>query len=142
MNSWAWIRFALVIAGFVGSLFMPPEPAAVPSLQWGTLAVVIVLMPVSLLFVVWLQFINPRSAAVWRYPRWGINPFMFSEPLQFFHLAAFVCLAQGLGFLIKLGMTRTPVFPEALIGLIMGVGMLLGLRLCTVVFRRKMAHGT
>jgi hypothetical protein len=120
---------------------MPPEPAAVPPVEWDALPVVLVLIPFSLLFVIWLQYINPRSAPVWRYPEWKINPFKLSEPLQFFHLGAFVCLAQGIGFLVKLAITRTPVFPEALIGVIMGAGTLLGVRLCTLVFRKKMGHG-
>lgn len=141
MSFWLWVRLGLVSAAFLGGLLMTPEPAAVPPIEWAVLPIVLILVPFGLLFVVGVQYANPRSAPVWRYPEWRVNPFKFSEPLQFFHLAAFIGLAQGVGTLIHLAITQTAIFPEALMALAIGVGMLLGVKLCAVAFRKKMGHG-
>jgi FtsH-binding integral membrane protein len=141
MNHWTWMRITLVVVSFISAFFMPLAPAASPPVEWSVLLVMLILIPFSLLFVIWLQFINPRSAPLWRYPEWNVNPFKFSEPLQFFHLGAFLLLAGGTGDLIKLAITRAPIFPEALVGPIVGAGVLLGIKLCTIVFRNKMSNG-
>jgi hypothetical protein len=141
MNFWAKVRLVLIAGSLVGAFFMPPEPTAVPPIHWDFLPLALVSFPFMLLFVIWVQYINPYSASVWRHPDWNVNPFNFSEPLQFFHMGAFIFIAQGVGFLIKLAITQTSIFPEALMGITLGISTLFGIKLCTLVFRKKMQRG-
>jgi hypothetical protein len=91
-----------------------------------------------ILFVVGLQAVNPWSASVWRRPSWCLNPFQAKEPLQFFHLGAFHFMAGGVVGLAA-ALFRGPAGVPLAVSLIaIGCGIWLGVRLCMVVFRRKM----
>jgi hypothetical protein len=50
---------------------------------------------IAMVFVVGLQAINSRSAAVWTKPDWRVNPFSLKQPLQFFHMTGFTALSPG-----------------------------------------------
>ena len=142
MNVWAWVRIMIVAAFILMGLLLPAQPAAKPPIQWQDLGIIFAFIPVGLLFVVGLQALNRRSAIVWRYPSWWVNPFNVSEPLQFFHLGGYSFLAYGMGVLLQLSISNRLFYPEAFIGLIIGAGALLGVHICTLVFRRKMKDST
>jgi len=93
-----------------------------------------------MVFVLGLQVFNPRSAKEWFHPSWQINPFNFHQPLQFFHLGAYVCLASGLVVVARLAISQIPFYVEALVPVAMAVGVLLGIRLVALVFRAKIEH--
>jgi hypothetical protein len=77
------------------SLFGDAAGRGEASIQWGPVLLFFLLLILALLFVVGIQFFNPRSASAWRHPSWKINPFLLSEPLQPFHLLGFIFLARG-----------------------------------------------
>ena len=137
MNVWSLIRVVLVLLASVMSFFVPLEPQSQPPITWLALAAIFVFCPLGLLFVLGIQVVNPWSAKVWRRPSWMLNPFNFREPLQFFHLGAYVCLAQGIVILGRAAFSSTPFYVEALLPLVMGLGILAGVRIATVVFRSK-----
>lgn len=137
MNVWGLLRVALVLFAAVASFFVPLEPQAQPPISWLALAAIFVFCPVGLLFVLGIQVVNPWSAKIWRRPSWMLNPFNFREPLQFFHLGAYVCLAQGIVTLARVAYSSTSFYVEALLPLVMGFGILAGVQIATVVFRSK-----
>lgn len=137
MSTWTWVRVVIVILSFAIALFPYPKTASVPSLDWEALLASLLVTPIGILFVIGIQRFNPRSAPVWRYPRWSINPFTMKEPLQFFHFAGYVCLAGGVGNVIQVAASRTQVADD-LFGITIGAGLLIGVKLSAVVFRSKM----
>lgn len=142
MKIWPTIRVFLILAALLQGLLMdgvapPPEDSPLP-----ILGVVFIFGVVGMLFVVGIQAFNPRSASVWRYPNWSINPFLLKEPIQFFHFGGYYFLALGVGALVRhLAISHT-IGPDSFFLLSLALGMLAGVRACTIVFRRKMSHGT
>jgi len=140
MNVWSFVRVGLVLFVAVASFFVPLQPQAEPPITWLALAAIFVFCPLGLLFVLGIQTINPWSAKVWRRPSWTLNPFNFREPLQFFHLGAYVCLTQGVVTLARVAYSTIPFYVEALLPLVMGLGILVGVQIATAVFRSKVQH--
>jgi hypothetical protein len=141
MNMWVSVRLALLLFSAISAFLVPLGPHAKPPIGWGSLLVIFLFCPIGLLAVLGFQVANPRSAVVWRRPSWSINPFNFREPLQFFHLAAYVCLIQGLVGLTRLTLSSTPFYVEVLVPLAMGAGAFIGLHGAMLLFRSKLAEG-
>jgi hypothetical protein len=139
MNTWLLVRLVLIAAAFLqGTLsneaLAPPEGVSVMLLM-----AIFAFGSVGMLFIVGIQRFNPRTAAVWRYPAWTVNPFLLREPLQFFHLGGFFVFAAGAGGALRgLVLGPLPGLP-ALFLPAWGVGMLCGVYACTFVYRSKMA---
>jgi hypothetical protein len=140
MHVWLIVRWVIIVASAVGAFFVPLGPQASPPMGLGALLAILAFCPVGLLLVLGLQVINPRSARLWLRPSWQLNPFNFRQPLQFFHLAAYVCLAQALVVLARLAGSQVSFYVEALVPVAMAIGILLGLQLVTLVFRAKIEH--
>jgi len=140
MSIWTSIRLALVLLAAAMAFFVPLGPEATPPIAWPHLIWMYLACPVLLLFVVGMQVRNPRSASVWRHPSWALNPFSLREPLQFFHFAGFVFIANGIGAIARLAFARAPLQVDAMLSLVMGLGVLTGVALCVVVFRSKMTR--
>lgn len=115
----------------------PPEDSPVP-----ILGVIFLFGIIGMLFVIGVQTINPRSATTWRAPSWNINPFLIKEPLQFFHFGGFYFLACGVGVLIRHALVSHNVAPNSFFLLALASGVLVGVWLCCLVFRRKMGYDT
>lgn len=147
MNNWVYLRLGIVALSFLQgvvwtpSLFGDAPGRGEGSIQWGPVLLFFLFPMVALLFIIGIQFFNPRSASAWRYPSWKINPFLLSEPLQPLHFLGFVFLATGLGALTRGLLTRS-LISDALAIASFGAGTVLGVYLCTLVFRRRMAHDT
>jgi hypothetical protein len=140
MRTWVIVRWAIIVASAVGALFTPLRPQALPPIDWGSLSAIFLFCIVGMVFVLGLQVFNPHSAKEWLRPSWQLNPFNFHQPLQFFHLGAYVCLASGLVVLARLAILQVPFYVEALVPVAMAVGVLLGIQLVTLVFRAKIEH--
>jgi len=140
MRTWVVVRWTIIATSAFGALFTPLRPQASPTIGWGSLLAIFLFCVVGLAFVLGLQVINPHSAKVWLRPSWQLNPFNFQQPLQFFHLGAYVCLASGLVVLARLAVSQVPFYVEALLPVVMAVGFLLGIRLVALVFRSKIEH--
>lgn len=140
---WPVIRAVLLLFMFALGLFTTIPGSFNPPIDWLTLGVITVFFPLGLVFVIGIQFFNPKSAPFWRYPSWQLNPFQFREPLQFFHFGGFTCFAYGVGEIVQFSLRNSAVLsPEALILFAMGCGLLVGVWLCTIVFRKKMSRHT
>lgn len=138
---WLWVRLAVVVLGGLPSVLIGASSGPVPegySLMAGLL--ILIFAPITVLLIVGLQAVSPFSARVWRRPSWCINPLLFTEPLQFFHLAVFYFLASGAGVLLGLPFSVLSGFPIAAVLISIGVGLWVGVRLCMTFFTWKMAN--
>jgi hypothetical protein len=138
MKTWLYVRFALVALSFLqGALLemsLPhPEDVSVRSLL-----LVLGFGILGMIFVIGVQCLNPRSAPMWRYPSWHINPFLLREPLQFFHLGSFVMFSVVAGSVLRAVGQGQPLQLSVLLPLVFGAGILVGVYVCTFVFRGKM----
>ena len=136
-KKWLWIRLAVV---GVGALSGPSSlwGMSESDIDWGTCLIVFSFCTLGMVFVIGIQAANPLSAPRWRKPRWTINPFLFKEPLQFFHLAAFHFLAAGLSACAAIPFIGWKAAPYAVFFLAMGGGAWAGVSLSMVLFRKKM----
>ncbi|MBR9813548.1 hypothetical protein GYB61_06795 [bacterium] len=137
MNLWVCVRLGIVLATAVTSFFVPLEAQAAPHIGWPSLSAISAFCCVAIVLVIGLQALNPLSAKVWRVPAWHRNPFNFRDPGQFFHLGAFVFLAQGVVMLVRFVFSSVAFYPELLLPLAIGGSVLIGLSLVSVVFRFK-----
>ncbi|HUO44928.1 MAG TPA: hypothetical protein VMT94_08495 [Burkholderiales bacterium] len=142
MNKWKLLRVGLISFVALSSFLVPLGPQAKPSIDWSTLAIIFLFIPIGLLFVIGIQAINPMSAKVWHKPNWNLNPMNFKDPVQFFHLGAYVMLAQGIVTLCRISFSNVLFYPEALLPIVMGVGMLFGIQIVMLVFRKKYSEYT
>ncbi len=142
MTRWLYVRLGVLVLAAVLAFFAPLAPASVPPLDWAALLAIFCLTPFGLVFVVALQSGASRPAKAWRRPRWNLNPFTFTDPLQFFHLAAYASIVYGVLLPIRLKFVSLPFYPEVLAPLAMGSGLLVGIRLCMLVFSSKLEPGT
>ena len=85
-----------------------------------------------------MQVANPRSDAVWIRPSWNANPFDFGQPLQFFHVGAYHFLVAGATALFMYFSVGSSALAWAAQLALLGAGTWLGIRLCILVFRKKM----
>ena len=138
MNGWLLARIALLAFVAISSFFVPLGQQASPPLSWQALGVIFVFCPVALVIVLGLQTLNPRSAGLWHKPSWSLNPFNFKEPVQFFHLGAYVFIIQGTVTLARATASQA-ISIEVLVPLAMGMGILVGLEVCRKLFRSKFA---
>lgn len=134
---WLVIRAAVLLSGTLGANLFVPRPTS--PFAGGSILLVFMFFSfglISMVFVLGVQAFNPRSAAVWAKPTWQVNPFSLKQPLQFFHLMGFYMIAAGIAAvgltLIKQRLGLEPLLPIAL-----GVGILLGIKCCMFLYRRK-----
>lgn len=95
MSKWVYVRLALVLFVGINSFFVSPDTQASPRMSLVDVIAIFVISPFALVAVIGFQAFNPRSAKNWTRPSWNENPFSFSNPLQFFHLGAYVFLSEG-----------------------------------------------
>jgi hypothetical protein len=138
MKTWLPVRLVLVALSFLQGALSDEVVAPPEGVSLSLLAIVFVFGIVGMLFVVGIQRVNPRSAPVWRRPRWSINPFSMKEPLQFFHLGGFVLISVGVGSAVRLLVLGQPITASVLFAPTFGIGMLAGVYVCTLAFRGKM----
>ena len=142
MNGWVWFRLTAIALVIIAGCFVPLGPRATPPLDWGVLGIIFVFCPIAMVIVFGIQRVNPHSAKVWCRPSWTTNPFNFRDPVQFFHLAALVSIAQGLIVITRVWITSYPFYAEALVPLAMGLGAWVGVKVVMVVYRSKFAPDT
>lgn len=135
---WTIIRVIFIAAAFLSSAFITQAPAQTEDTPTPFLIVAFVFGIVGLLFVVGMQRINPLSAKLWRFPKWSINPFQMREPLQFFHFAGYFMLASGAGTALHHFFSGPALQNSDCLPLVFGLGILGGVRACTVVYQDKM----
>ena len=131
-----------MFAAFLQGLFMehvapPPSDVPVP------VPLVIFLFGIyAMLFGIGIPAAHSLSSKVWRFPSWKINPFQIKEPLQFFHFVGHYLLALGVGVLLRHAFYLRCIGPGSFVFLAIASGLLIGVRVCTVIFYGKMNRGT
>lgn len=118
----------------------PLEPDAVPPIGWGALIVILLFTPVALLVVFRLASVALKSQP-WCSPSWSLNPFNFSQPLQFFHMGAIATLAYGAVALFRLVVSSKSFYGEALVPFALGIGVLVGIKLHALMFKGNLHSG-
>lgn len=136
MNIWLVFRLALVAALFFRAALSPHAASPAEGIGEVPPLALMVFGVIGVLFIAGIRRITAKVA--WRYPSWRINPFHFKEPLQFFHLAAFVFLAMGGGGVVKGVLAGRAPDHAAFVWLAFGVGLWVGVRAATVFFRSNM----
>ncbi|MFB3897675.1 MAG: hypothetical protein ACE14V_15390 [bacterium] len=92
---------------------------------------------IGLLIVMWIQSINRYSAPQWDKPSWSNNPFNPKQPIQFFHMGAWLFMASGLSLFI-FHFLRSNLFSNYSISLMtVGLGVWLGVRLSVLILKKK-----
>ncbi len=140
-KKWLWVRVGIVaLGGLSGIEVTSPATVAESNVDWLACAILLGASPLMLLAVIALQACNP-AAPSWRRPSWHISPFLTTEPLQFFHLAAFTFIAGGLVGVATLPFRGISAAPLAVALLSVGAGAWLGIHLSMRVCRKKMGAG-
>jgi len=138
LNRWLAFRLSIVGLAVLQGAFLGDQTEAERNVEWLRCLLLIAVAPVMVLFVVGIQSKNPLSAEVWRYPAWSINPFLFAEPLQGFHLIGVSFIGFGSAAIISQILQSNPKLTLMTDVLAVGVGILIGVYLATLVYRRKM----
>lgn len=142
MKPWLTVRVLFVFAAFLQGLLMEqvaPPPSDVPvAVLW----VILLFGIYGMLFGIGIQAANSSSSKVWRLPSWQSNPFLIKEPLRFFHLVGHYFLALGVGVLLRHAFYLRYMGPDSFFFLAIAGGLLIGVRVCTVIFYRKVNRGT
>jgi hypothetical protein len=141
LTMWVWVRVAVLVVGFFIFLLGPSSSSDVLSIGWYELSAFFILPIFGLLFVVGLQAVNSRSAPVWDIPSWQANPFQLSQPLLFFHFGGYFALSVGIGMILKTLIKGWAIQPGTFMWVVFGIGLLAGVQLCVMVFRRKIKTG-
>lgn len=139
-----WFYFKIVVVGFgilfgvFSSLFGSYD---LQHIDIEDCVIVFFFCPIGLLFIIGIQVVNPFSGKVWSKPSWESFPFNLKDPLHFFHMGAFYILASTIGALISLLFQQKKIGLPILFYFCAGVGVLVGVKLCQFVYRRKYPIG-
>ena len=137
IDVWLVARIAVVLTGVFGAPgFIPGRDSPFGG---GSMTLLLSLFGfgiVSMLFVIGIQALNPRSAIVWSKPDWRVNPFLLKQPLQFFHMMGFCLIVSGVAAFAVMLLSRQSGL-EPFIPIAVGGGILLGVRCCVLLFRWK-----
>lgn len=141
MNHWRAIRLGIVGLFVFLALFGPLGPSSEPTMTWSAVGAIFAVFPIAMLVGFGVLFIVRGPRFEWQPPSWEKNPFDFAHAEQFFHLGAFVMLASGAATLAKTLVMTGEVTPGTLVPMAMGIGVWLGLRLLTAVYRTQIRNG-
>lgn len=134
---WMWLRIAVLLLGLLQSEFLIGSMKGdFSKAAWPFAIEMICLVSFGILFVLFIQSTNPRSAPRWYKPSWFHNPFNYKQPVQIFHMGAFYFLASGIGCFF-LGISRPEVRWLWELPVSIGCGLWLGVRCSVAVFRDK-----
>jgi len=131
---WAAIRVAFLLLGLLQApAFLKSMSGDFSKPSWSFPFIMAALVAIGILFIFFIQTVNPRSVSTWYKPSWFRNPFSYRQPLQLFDLAAFYFLSVGVGCLF-VGLTREPANWVWELPIAIGCGAWLGVRLSVLVF--------
>lgn len=139
--NWVYVRLIFIVAGIVSHFVAYSNDAqeAAP-MMWQFVPVVFIFGIVGLQFIIGIQAFNPMSAKVWFRPAWRYNPFSVKQPLQFFHFGGWFMLSGSLPYIPSALEGNEESMFLAAMPASFGLGMLFGVRLSVLIYRRKFAH--
>lgn len=100
-------------------------------------AICLISIPIMLLFVIGIQYINPLSDKYWSKPTHDANPFCFGNPLFFFHFGAYQMLAVGVGSFISALWHGWPALLHGIFLLLGSLMFLVGIHACVHCYHKK-----
>ncbi len=137
-KKWIFVRIGLIAASAVLCLIRGPVSAsAEPPIDMSALAIGLIFGIIGLQFVLAIQFVNKKSDEYWKYPSWSENPFQIKQPIQFFHLGAWLFMTSSIVSVLLTWFKSPKFILDALMPLFIGVGLFIGVHLSRVLFRRK-----
>jgi len=137
MNLWSFVRSAVIGFAGISSAFSPVNPSASAVVGWEAVAVGFVFFPVIVFIGLGVLLPFSRKRLKWRAPSWNVNPFDFSQPEQFFHMAGYGMLAIGAGSVVAELWGTGAISASAMAPAAIGVGVLVGLQLLGLIARRQ-----
>ena len=148
-HTWLRIRLGFMALVFLAGLFVPAEQfeelRSRPNRTLATVGVFKVVslsfIPLMLLLVIGIQAVNPFSDDKWTVPTHRSNPLRLGNPLLFFHFGAFIGGASGLGMLVSSLWNGLFVAAFGAVVVLGSIMSLVGVRLCSRVFKHKMMEG-
>ena len=131
---WIVVRVTLLLAGlFQSAYFLRSVHGDFSKPSWSFPFAMAGLVAIGILFICFIQTVNPRALDKWAKPSWVLNPFNYKQPLQLFDLGGYYFLSIGIGCLV-LGLAREPKTWLWEMPLGIAVGVLAGVRLCVLIF--------
>lgn len=124
----AILLFLSALSGFIRSSSNPESPV--------NPVTYIFIIPIMLIVVIGFQRINPLSAKVWYRNSIWLNPLNPAQPYQFFSLIGQMMLLMALTTLISSAINPEKL-PAVATPLSTGVGLLLGIKLCQLIYSGK-----
>jgi hypothetical protein len=143
MSTWRKIRVIGMIIFFIEGLLAPffvhETPFEDAPIIFNLILIFLPLMfiPLALVMVMSVQSINPFQNKQWTLPDWDSNFLNFRNPLQFLHTAAFFIAANSIGTILASFFSNSSYLVMGLGGISGSAGVLLGVKLCTKVYRKK-----
>lgn len=135
--AWTWVRAALVAMNAVSGLVAPHE-TAVPPMSWTAVLVVTAFALFGTIIMIAGHPLLPDQAP----PSWRANPFSLRQPVQFFHMGAWMFMAYGVGGLIAVLVRSGTMLPETFLPLTMGGALWAATRVIPPVRRHEPPDGT
>ena len=137
-NKWFFVRFGLIVASAITYAIQGSVSAhAEPPIDMSALIIGLFFGIIGLQCILAIQFMNKKSAEIWEHPSWSENPFQIKQPIQFFHLGAWLFIASSIVSVIQTWLKSPKFILDALMPLVIGVGLLIGVHLSRLLFRRK-----
>jgi len=137
-NKWLLVRLGLIAVSAAAYAIQGPASAHTePPIDLSALIMGLFFGIIGLQFVLAIQFINKKSAENWEPPSWSENPFQMKQPIHFFHLGAWLFIVSSLVSVIQTWLKSPKFILDALMPLVIGVGLLIGVHLSRALFRRK-----
>lgn len=132
------IRGIGIFMSFVVGFFVPATaPLDIP-LTWATLPLVSAVCAAVVVALFVLRCITyPYASRTWTRPSWNKNPISWADPIQLFHLIAFMFLAQGLSSLLHALLSHAAVNADTASTLAQGIGLLIGVYLIPLVMPKS-----
>ena len=132
---WFIVRVVIIAVGAGGEFVRPLAAPEQLQSEWVMALVGFLFFPVAVVVGLAVLFLLRGPRLSFNQPSWFKNPFDFSHPEQFLHLAGYAFLAQGSAMIIHAGMLGVPAgaFHITVVGL--GAGILLGLYIMGVAYR-------
>lgn len=93
--------------------------------------------PIGLTLIIWIQATNPLSDQKWDYPQLNKFSFNLKQPIIFFTFCSLCSISHGVGAIIGIAFSGLPIHAEFFISLVIGIGLLIGVCLCLLIFKKK-----
>lgn len=137
-NKWPIVRLGFIIASaLIYALRGPLTDHASPPIDTTALIVGFIFGIIGLQFILAIQFKNKNSAEIWETPSWSKNPFQMKQPIHCFHLGAWLFISSSLITSLLTWFKSPQYLLDALMPLVIGIGLLIGVHLSRLLFKRK-----